>query len=742
MLLFGTQMEISTFVFICVEIVLLSLQIIHRLARPGNKHAYYNIVLLSLLIIYNVASGLLPDPNLPGSVILQNCIAYGTGFITPCFFPLYVYRCFGLRSMRWHAFRGVYLFLMLPYFLFVGVYVATGNLEAAKNLLGIPLLYAILVIFALVKSVHQKYSEQNTNPKGKEEMSILLASLVPWVALPVISFLGLSQTFEAIITNTGFLLLMALQLKQYITQSRLEHEKLLTFNAKLEKEVERRTTELKLVSENKTAAFINIAHEAKTPLFLVKSQLEDYMQTAPSSEALESMRQNIDKLTKDVVNFFDLEKAMRGFAIGCKDQTSNFSALVRDRIQLFQHYARKSGISLSGQIVDDIAVAAVPEALDRIVFNLVENALKFTPEGGTILVELERSGDWVQLVVSDNGSGIEPAQRTKVFQPYYQIKRKQAFKATLGLGLGLPITKQVAEQLGGRIEVAEHARLGGTTIIVTLPVSKEEVGRQDAIHASITFQPAVRETAFSETEPQEEGRFTLLIIEDKPSMLRFLYQRFSKKYNVYTAQNGAAALSRLREEGIRPDLIISDVMMDGMDGFQFQRVISQEARFRHIPLLFFSAKTEKGIKLQALKLGAIDFIEKPSSIQVLEEQVHNTLATVHLQKARIVEQIVQSVPLANALGRTPDFTTEMAVAAPVTSPVKQSKPDLADQYNLTRRELEIAHLVVSGKTTKVIADQLFVSEKTVGTHIQNLYKKLGVSSKVALLHKMQEGGSK
>jgi len=380
--------------------------------------------------------------------------------------------------------------------------------------------------------------------------------------------------------------------------------------------------------------------------------------------------------------------------------------------------------------------------LDRIVFNLVENALKFAPEGGTILVELERSGDWAQLVVSDDGSGIEPAQRTRVFQPYYQIKRKQTFKATQGLGLGLPITKQIAEQLGGRIEVAEHAQLGGTTIIVTLPVSKEEVGRQDAIHSSIAFQPAVRETAFSETEPHQEGRYALLIIEDKPSMLRFLYQRFSKRYNVYTAQNGAVALSRLREEGIRPDLIISDVMMDGMDGFQFQRVISQEARFRHIPLLFFSAKTEKGIKLQALKLGAIDFIEKPTSIQVLEEQVHNTLATVHLQKARMVEQIVQSVPLANALGRTPDFTTEMTVVAPVTSLLKQPKQDLADQYNLTRRELEIAHLVVSGKTTKVIADQLFVSEKTVGTHIQNLYKKLGVSSKMALLHKMQEGGSK
>lgn len=738
MLLFGTQMEISTFMFICVEIVLLSLQIIHRLARPGNKHAYYNIVLLSLLIIYNVASGLLPDPALPGSVVLQNCIAYGTGFITPCFFPLYVYRCFGLESMRWHAFRGVYLFLVLPYLFFVAVYSVSSDLDLAKNLLAIPLLYAIIVIVALVKSVHAKYKQGTANPKGREELSVLLASLAPWVALPVISFFGLSQTVEAWLTNSGFLLMMALQLKQYITQSRMEYEKLLSFNTKLEREVAQRTKELKRVSENKTAAFINIAHEAKTPLFLVKSQLETYIQTAPPSEALDSMRENIDKLTNDVVNFFDLEKAHRGFDISNAENSINLSKLIEDRIQLFQTHAQPANITITGNIAADVFVKATLEALDRVVFNLLGNALKFTPDGGAVSVDLERKDNTVQLLVSDTGCGIHLTERKRVFEPYYQIKRKQTAKASQGLGMGLPITKSVVEQLGGTIQVANHPKLGGTTMEVLLPLSAPPMEQAITDYPKTAFGPGPRETVFTETLPHQEGRFTLLLVEDKTSMLRFLYQRFSVKYNVYTAQSGGAALKRLREEGILPDLIVSDVMMEGVDGFQFIEIISQEARFRHIPLLFLSAKTERGIKLQALKLGAIDFIEKPTTFQVLEEQVHNILNTVHRQKSLMVDQFVRSIPLMGGVGQTPELATEYAVVEQGRA-ARLTDAEFANRYNLTPREIEIAGLMVSGKTNKAIAGALYLSEKTVGTHVQNLYKKLQVSSKVALLQKMQQG---
>ena len=125
MLMPGTQMHIVTFIFVCIEIVIFFYLVIYKLARLDDTTASLNIILISLLITYNVTGGLLPDPNLPGSIFIQEVIAYGTGFITPCFFPYYVYKAFGLEKMKFHAYKGVFLFLMLPYFLFVIVYAAT-----------------------------------------------------------------------------------------------------------------------------------------------------------------------------------------------------------------------------------------------------------------------------------------------------------------------------------------------------------------------------------------------------------------------------------------------------------------------------------------------------------------------------------------------------------------------------------------------------------------------------------------
>src|SRR5204863_1152652 len=107
MLLYGTQMHIITFIFVCIELVIFCYLIIYRLARPDDKIASLNIVLIFLLITYNITGGLLPDPSMPGSYFVQETLAYATGFITPCYFPYYVYRAFELEKMRFHAFRGV-----------------------------------------------------------------------------------------------------------------------------------------------------------------------------------------------------------------------------------------------------------------------------------------------------------------------------------------------------------------------------------------------------------------------------------------------------------------------------------------------------------------------------------------------------------------------------------------------------------------------------------------------------------
>ena len=255
MLVFGTQMHIVTFVFVCIEIVILFYLMIYRLARPDDTPAFLDIVLIILLLIYNITGGLLPDPNLPGSYFVQESIAYGTGFITPCYFPYYVFKGFELKKMKYHAFRGVYFFLVLPCFLFVFIFYLSSNLEVAKNLLFIPVLYALWVLYDVWRAVHFKYSILKNDKKSKEEMIVLFISLTPWVGLPFIAYFNLSQAVEASTTNTGFLLLLAFHLKRNIEQLREEHFRLVeseknlrSWNERLQDEVKKRTKELERIS--------------------------------------------------------------------------------------------------------------------------------------------------------------------------------------------------------------------------------------------------------------------------------------------------------------------------------------------------------------------------------------------------------------------------------------------------------------------------------------------------------------
>src|SRR5579875_3855124 len=339
MLLPGTQMHIVTFVFVCIELVIFFYLVIYRLARPDDKTAFLNIILIFLLLCYNITGGLLPDPNLPGSFFVQEVIAYATGFIVPCYFPYYVYKAFGLEKMKFHAYRGVFIFLMLPYFLFVIIFAVTNNLNKAKDLLVLPVVYALWVIYTLGKAIRYKYHNNFHSYDSKEEVIVLFLSLTPWVGLPIIDFFDLGQATEASITNTGFLLLLGLHVKRHIRQLREEHQKLidseqrlLNWNTSLQKEVEKRTKELETINEQKTTTFVNLAHETKTPLTLINNYLEEYMSKHENSEEINIIKRNVDKLSTDIINFFDLERFNKGMIVYNHDLIANFTEILNDGV--------------------------------------------------------------------------------------------------------------------------------------------------------------------------------------------------------------------------------------------------------------------------------------------------------------------------------------------------------------------------------------------------------------------------
>jgi signal transduction histidine kinase len=178
---------------------------------------------------------------------------------------------------------------------FTAVYIYTGSLSTAKNILALPLLYSLVIIPSLIKavSINIKTIQYPEIPGRSSYNAFQHCSLM---ALPVVIFFNLSQALEVSITNTGFLMLMGMQIKQYIDQTRAEHLKLVNWNTTLQKEVDKRTQELKKVNDQKTTAFINVAHEIKTPLTLINNYLDDYIGSQTESEELTAVKKNIESL--------------------------------------------------------------------------------------------------------------------------------------------------------------------------------------------------------------------------------------------------------------------------------------------------------------------------------------------------------------------------------------------------------------------------------------------------------------
>lgn len=728
MLLPGTQMHIVTFIFVCIELVIFFYLIIYRLARPDNKTAFLNIVLIFLLITYNVTGGLLPDPNLRGSFFTQEIIAYATGFIVPCYFPYYVYKAFGLKKMKFHAFKGVFLCLMLPYLLFVIVFAVSNNLATTKNLLVFPVLYALWVVYTLTKAIKYKYDSNLRSYESKEEIAVLFLSITPWVGLPIIDYFDLGQLIEASVTNTGFLLLLALQVKRHIKELRTEHQKLIdsehrlqNWNINLQKEVEKRTEELEKINEQRTNTFVNLAHETKTPLTLINNYLEEYIHKNGSSEEITVVKKNLDKLSADIVNFFDLERFNKGLSVYNHDQVSNFSEILIGILILFKEFAKKRGIEFKETIQDNILIKADPVAINRIVNNLIENAIKFSNDDCVIEIWLQNHEEKLIFSIKDCGIGIPPEMHKKVFEPYYQITTQK--RNIQGMGLGLPIVKKVVQDLGGEIQIDSNPkRAPGTKIIVILP--KHTVTENEAVSANPTNNKILDDLdSLNIKEGKHDvNRPTILIVEDNVSMVNYLVKKLQMSYNVYFALNGSDALKKMKSIPAPPDLIVSDVMMDKVDGYAFAKIISSDLAYSHIPFIFLSAKSARNDKLEGLKLGAIDFVQKPFSMTELTLKIEAILANAGKQKRAVLNTALNG----SKISETVKLQSDLGIF-----------DKNCQLYSLTIREKDIAKLICEGLKYKDIGHTLFISERTVTKHAQNIFEKVEVSNKIELINKLE-----
>lgn len=396
------------------------------------------------------------------------------------------------------------------------------------------------------------------------------------------------------------------------------------------------------IDRMKSSFFTTVSHELKTPLSLIVAPLRSIARRELSTDSQKHLdtairnTRKMEELINELVTFNKIETANLPFYV----QRGNAVEFVELAVEQFRDFAADKQITLTAECENNgEEVWFSPSYVERIVNNLLTNALKFTPRGGAVRVLasiLTLPGDpsaYLQLVVSDTGIGIAKDELANIFERYYQTKRGYNVDNG-GWGIGLSLVKRLVEIHHGTVSVESEVGQG-TAFTVRLNVSADvfdakcRITDDKALVAVSQYSFSHRDVRSTEASgtggqgPQEKHPVSILIVDDNPDMLQFLADYFSSQYNVLTAADGAAALQITA--GGQVELVVSDVMMPGMDGTELCRRLKQDVHTSHIPVILLTAKSEQADVLAGYESGAEAYVSKPFDPQILELQIKNIL---------------------------------------------------------------------------------------------------------------------
>lgn len=430
-----------------------------------------------------------------------------------------------------------------------------------------------------------------------------------------------------------FAALLAIIVRAYWTKNRMNME-LSRQKKKLEEQRDQLISlskQLEEATHAKLVFFTNVSHDFRTPLTLVadpvEQLLEDKTLTPRQQSLLKVVHKNVHILLRLVNQILDFRKYEN-------DKLELVRANMNLRVQLqewshsFQTLALKKHIHFVLEVNDDRAdylMAVDAEKMERVYFNLLSNAFKFTPENGTITVTLstltkEEGGRYARLVVADTGSGISVQHIRHIFDRFYQIDVNHA-----GSGIGLALAKAFVELHGGEITV-DSVEGKGTVFTVDIPMTVVEEPSADLVQEPrITQQTVVEELEDMETEEQipDENKECILIIDDNADVRDYVKSLLKEEYTVIEAPDGRAGLKKAMK--YVPDAIICDVMMPVMDGLECCRKLKTELQTSHIPVMLLTAYSLDEQRIQGFECGADSYISKPFNSKLLLVRLRNLM---------------------------------------------------------------------------------------------------------------------
>ena len=456
-------------------------------------------------------------------------------------------------------------------------------------------------------------------------------------------------------------------------------------------------------------------HELITPLNLAVNYVNDFLKEEPGNKEISYTKSILDKTISLISNSLEEERLNVGIKIYDHKQISNISNIIQGITDIYEKAIVKNNVKLTTDIKKGLLVRAAPEAIEKVFTNLLENAIKYTPEGGEITINLNSDNKKINFFIKDTGPGIPEKELKYIFIPFYRVKTDERGNS---YGLGLSLAKKLVDDMKGSISV-ESSLNGGAKFIVGFDACKPGPAEKESEY---NYTSDMLPDKYNQIEDVvvPAHREALLIVDNNISLLQFFKDKLEGSYNLYFAQNGKRALKKLDEIPVIPDLIISDIIMDEMDGIKFKQVLNVREEYKCIPFIFLSVKSFFKNKLEGLELGSIDYVYKPFVWPELQSKIEAVIVNFKAQKENLLRNVGKQ-----------KLTDEN---------YRQHKKDMfvsnCVKYNLTPQEKKVIEHLLQMNSTKDIADKLCVTKNTAGTHIANIYNKLGVSSRLEAMHMM------
>ena len=374
--------------------------------------------------------------------------------------------------------------------------------------------------------------------------------------------------------------------------------------------------------------FTNISHELRTPLTLIAEPvnyiIHDDNLNSQQRSMLHIIQRNVVVLTQLVSEILDFRKVQNG-KMELRLSDFNLTENMKQWIMLFSASAQKKHITISMEAPDTILLRADQDKIERICYNLLSNALKYTSESGKISLQAIKKDERVIISVTDSGCGISNNELPYIFDRFYQAKN-----AGRGTGIGLAIVKAFTELHHGVVS-ATSVEGKGSTFSINIPVRQEgAVSKQPTEKVEQLVEPsAIKEIPNQArhidelVQPHQTDKPEVLIIDDNIDIRTYLRSVLSEKYNVSEASDGKVGLELARK--IVPDIVLSDIMMPVMDGLEFCQQLKTDKAISHIPVILLTARSLDEQRAEGYEHGADAYISKPFSLRLLLSRIDNLI---------------------------------------------------------------------------------------------------------------------